>query len=341
MGVEHRGHGLDLGVRIEVDQRDLGRGRRFDVAQQAIGDVGHGRLAVGEVVAPDVASIGEVDPTQERRDHLAQLGEHQVGVAAGLGQGVGPHPVQQHLVALAGAVDADVGQRGRGQDASDGIERLGLDRLPVDEVGIGVGLGELVPEEVLHHRHQRGVGVEETIHLPHVAQRERRRQDLGIAVVAVAATETGVVGDVPGRLLEVGGQSPPFEDLGQQVRCLLAREVHPTQLGHGVVAVLEEDPLVELLGPLEPDRGIDREVAGDVEIADELVEEETAQRLGRAGVPGEEGTLDHLGKVHEGEHGAVEVGEVSPEDVLLVLREVLSDVDGHGDDATAWDPSRR
>jgi hypothetical protein len=50
--------------------------------------------------------------------------------------------------------------------------------------------------------------------------------------------------------------------------------VHATELGHGVVAVLEEDPVVELLGPAEADRGVDRGVAGDVEVAHELVEEQ-------------------------------------------------------------------
>jgi hypothetical protein len=37
--------------------------------------------------------------------------------------------------------------------------------------------------------------------------------------------------------------------------------VHPAELGDRVVAVLEEHPLVELLGPLEPDGGVDGLVA--------------------------------------------------------------------------------
>ena len=40
----------------------------------------------------------------------------------------------------------------------------------------------------------------------------------------------------------------PLEDLREEVRRLLAREVHAAELRDGVVAVLEEDALVELLG---------------------------------------------------------------------------------------------
>jgi hypothetical protein len=66
--------------------------------------------------------------------------------------------------------------------------------------------------------------------------------------------------------------------------------VDTTELGDAVVAVLEEDPVVEGLGPLQSDRRIDRLVAGRVELADELVEEQPSERLGRtrprAGSPG-------------------------------------------------------
>ena len=61
---------------------------------------------------------------------------------------------------------------------------------------------------------------------------------------------------------------------------LLAGEVNATELGDRVVAVLEEDAVVELLGPAEADPGIDRLVAGDVELADELVEEQPSEALG-------------------------------------------------------------
>ena len=88
-----------------------------------------------------------------------------------------------------------------------------------------------------------------------------------------------VVGDVAGRLFEVRHQSGALEDLGQDVRGLLTREVDAAELGDGVVAVLAEYPRVELLGPSETHGGVDRLVAGDVEVLDELVEEESPQAL--------------------------------------------------------------
>ncbi len=104
----------------------------------------------------------------------------------------------------------------------------------------------------------------------------------------------------------------------------------PAQLGHRVVAVLEEDPFVEGLGPFQADGGVDGGVAGDVELVDELVEEEAPQALGRARVPGEERALHDLRQVDQGEHRTVEVREVAPEDVRFLRAELLGDVDGHG-----------
>ena len=102
------------------------------------------------------------------------------------------------------------------------------------------------------------------------------------------------------------------------------------ELGDGVVAVLDEDPVVELLGPGQPDGGVDAVVARDVEVADELVEEQPAQALGRAGVPGEKGTFDDLGQVDQGEDRPVEVGDVATEDLGLVVRPLLRGVEVHG-----------
>ena len=51
-------------------------------------------------------------------------------------------------------------------------------------------------------------------------------------------------------------------------------------------------------------------------------------------VAGEQRALHHLGQVDQGEDRAVEVGEVPPEDVGLVRRELLGDVDGHGGERT-------
>ena len=76
----------------------------------------------------------------------------------------------------------------------------------------------------------------------------------------------------------------PLEDLREDVGRLLAREVHAAELRDGVVAVFEEDPLVERFGALEADGGVDGEIAGEVEVGDELVEEQAAQALRAARV---------------------------------------------------------
>jgi hypothetical protein len=64
-------------------------------------------------------------------------------------------------------------------------------------------------------------------------------------VIAEAeAVEPVVVGDVARRLLEIGREPGPLEELRQQVRGPFARDVGAAELGDRVVAVPEEDPLV-------------------------------------------------------------------------------------------------
>jgi hypothetical protein len=102
--------------------------------------------------------------------------------------------------------------------------------------------------------------------------------------------------------------------------------VHASELGHRVVAVLEEHPVVELLRPPEPDGGVDGQIAGEVEVADELVQEQAPQALGRPRVAGEERALHDLGQVHEREDGRVEVREVRAQHRLLLVGEALGHV---------------
>ena len=101
-------------------------------------------------------------------------------------------------------------------------------------------------------------------------------------MIAVPAVRPIVVGNVARRLLEVGHQAAPLEHLGQEVRGALARQVHAAELGHRIVAVLAEHPLVELLGPLRAGHGVRRAAAGgggQAAGAHELVEEEAAERF--------------------------------------------------------------
>ncbi len=291
--VEHRSDDLDLALGVPVDQ---GHRRRRGLRDLVVGqELVRRRLHLcspgRQVVRRRLSAVGQVDPPQEAGDDLAQLGEHQVGVLASLGKRVRPHPQQQRLEPLAGPVDAHVGQRRRREDPAGRVERLGTDRLAVDEVGVGLALGESLAEVVLECGRQLGVGHEQLVHVADVASPEVGREDLRVAVVAVAPTESLVVGDVAGGLLEVRHEPTPLEDLGQQVRGLLAGQVHPAELGDAVVAVLEEDPVVELFGALQADRRVDRLVAAGVELAHELVEEEPPQATspiassGRTGRP--------------------------------------------------------
>ena len=122
---------------------------------------------------------------------------------------------------------------------------------------------------------------------------------------------------------------PHSSTLDKHVGRLLAGEVDAAELGHRVVAVFDEDLLVELLRSRQPDGGVDGGVARDVELPDELVEEEPAQALGRSRVAGEERSLDDLRQVDQGKHRLVQVGDVAPEDGFLVGREPLFGVREH------------
>ena len=93
------------------------------------------------------------------------------------------------------------------------------------------------------------------------------------------------IGHVARGLLEISHEPAPLEHLGEDVGGALAGQVHAAQLGDRVVAVLAEDALVELVGAGGADG---RRPGGLPGLLEELVEEEAAQRLGRAGVAGEE-----------------------------------------------------
>ena len=182
----------------------------------------------------------------------------------------------------------------------------------------------------LHLGQELAIGIEHAVHLAYVPGPERRLEQTGIPAVAIMArAQATVVGDVAGRLLQVGHQATSLEHLGQEVGGLFAGQVDAAQLGHRIVAVLEEDLLVELLGPLDAHGGVHRGVAGDVQLTHELVEEQPAEALGRARVAGEQGALHHLGQVDQGKHRQVQVCAVPPQDVLFFGGERLDGVGKH------------
>ena len=279
MRIEHGGDHLDLAVRVEIDQVDDVVGYRSSdlVAEDLLAQRLHRGSGVVHVRRRANPTLGEVDALQERWHDLAEFGEHQIGVGAGLGQWMGSHAQQQRLIRLPGAVDADIRQRGGGKHAADCVESPGLDRRAVREVGVVGVLGLGVAEELLQLRDQCRVRVEHAVHVGDVPGAELRAQQLRIAVVPVAAAKALVVGDVAGRLLEVRHQSTPLEHLGEHVGGLFAREVDAAELGDRVVAVFEEHLVVEFLGASKPDRCVDGLVTLDVEFSHELLQEESTQ----------------------------------------------------------------
>ena len=106
--------------------------------------------------------------------------------------------------------------------------------------------------------------------------------------------------------------------------------MHSAELSDGVVAVLVEDPLVEVVGSFEADRGVNVGVAVEFEVAHELIEEQTAQTLGRARVPREEGALHDLGQVDQREDRTLEIGEIPPKYGHLGVGEIFGNVGVHG-----------
>ena len=88
----------------------------------------------------------------------------------------------------------------------------------------------------------------------------------------------------------------------------LAGDVRAAELGDRVVAVAEEDPLVELGGALALVAVARGACVG--QRVGELVEEQPAQRARVARVAGEQRALDRLGQVDQREDGPVEVRDV-------------------------------
>ena len=187
-------------------------------------------------------------------------------------------------------------------------------------LGLAVRAREALRGPGLHARQGLGIGIEERVHRCLVL-----RAQLRVAPVAVAEAlaHRGVVGHVARGLLQVGGEPAALEHLRHHVRDPLARDVRAAELRHRVVAVADEDALVELAGALAlltVEGGARRGVRG------ELLEVEPPQRSLVARVAREQGALHRLGQVHEREDGRVEVGEMGGEEGALLVREGLDRV---------------
>lgn len=217
------------------------------------------------------------------------------------------------------------GAGGGRQQAADRVARLGLDRIFPGSVGHPLGAGIALAEDRNEPMLQVGVGVEKRVHELPVEGAAGGGLDLGGREVAVTALPLPVVIDVAGTLLEVGGDTPLLDELGQQVGDLLAGQVSPAELGDRVVAEVEDHLVVEPAGALrvQPARGAG--ACGVRRVDPEFVQEEPPQALVGAAVTREQGALDHIGQVDEPEDGFVRVGEIVAQDRTFALGERFPD----------------
>ncbi len=220
------------------------------------------------------------------------------------------------LVRLAARVHADVRQRRGGEQPAHEVERLRANGAPVRGGRLAFAGREAIRDPRRRVLEQPRVRREQVVHRVLVRLAEAR-----VAVIAVAvAVELRVVGDVARRLLEIRGEPRALQDLRQEVRRPLARDVCAAELRDRVVAVADEDALVQLRRAL-PLRALDgRHLRHRV---GELVEEEPPQRAGIARVAGEQRALHRLRQVDEPEHRPVEVREVRREALALLVGERL------------------
>ena len=163
-------------------------------------------------------------------------------VAARLGERMREQMQHELLVRLAAAVDTDMRQRRRGskpRTRSSAFARTARVCAPADSSSRA---GELTADPGRRLLEQAAVGLEDVVERALVL-----RTEAGVAVIAVPeAVELVVIGDVARRLLEIRGEPRSLEDLRQQVRRPLARDVRPAELRDRVVAVPEEDPFVQV-----------------------------------------------------------------------------------------------
>ncbi len=322
---------------VDVDQLDRGGVLAAAAAvEPEARDPALGPLAaLLQVGDPLAAAVGALDPGDEARHHPLQLGQDHAAVLARLRQRRGQQPQDQLLVGLAGGVDADVAERRRRQQPAQQVERLGPDRALPGALRFAVAARPALGRPGLDRGQRARVDAEDLVH-----RRAEPRAQLLVAVEAVAAVgQRLVVGDVAGRLLQVGGEAAALQHLGEDVGDPLAGDVGAADLGDRVVAVADEDALVELRRPgsllVVEGPAAGRGVGG------ELLQVEAADRPGIARIAGKKRALDGLRQVDEAEHGPVQVGEVGGEERLLLRGELLDRIAHRGIVVGESDPGPR
>ncbi len=227
----------------------------------------------------------------------------------------------QVLEGPAVAKQPEVRQRAGWEQASQKVERLGASRRLPRTVGLAFLLGEALPNRGGRRLDEPAVGLEERVGSGFVL----RVGELGSSVVEVAAVGSAAVEPyIASRFLERRDSDPAvLERLGGQRGGMLDRYMRAGELGDGVVAVADQDPLVELLRASHSDHVVIRRrrarkaVETGIWLIHELVEKHAAKALLGPRVTREERPLDDLRQVAEGEYRPVQVGEVAFEQAGL------------------------
>ena len=100
------------------------------------------------------------------------------------------------------------------------------------------------------------VGLEHAIHFADVSGTDTGGKEMRIPVVAKSSAKASIVSDIAGALFEIRHQSASLEHLGQDIRCLLTRKVHSSELRNGVIAVFNKYLFVEFLGSRQAHRRV-------------------------------------------------------------------------------------
>ena len=168
-----------------------------------------------QVMHPLATTIWPVQAGEELRNHTLQLRVEQLRIRTSLGQPVRAQAQHELFECLRRAEDADVADRARRKDSAQQVERQSPDRAaPRGLVGLG---RERRIEMGAQRALQRDVRIEQPIHRGGVIVAMGRRHQLGVAVIPVVAVAPVGVRDVPRRLLQVAGEPPPLDRLGERL----------------------------------------------------------------------------------------------------------------------------
>ena len=156
-GIQRRGDHFRFAVGIEISECDFRPRLGLDVGDDRLCQAVERVPGLREIFDPSAAAVRLIHPCEERGNHLPQLGEHQLGVAAHFLQRMREHAQQQRFERLARSEQADVGSRRSRQQAAKRVERLGANHRPIDGVGVFRRLGMLRAEMLLHRGDPAGV----------------------------------------------------------------------------------------------------------------------------------------------------------------------------------------